>query len=86
MRPRSQAFEASARVLKKRAAHSHLSMRIESMKLLSYKKPLDQALKAGWNKPAFRFPVLSFNWPSHSFRLIGSSKLAVGAGHAKPVG
>jgi hypothetical protein len=56
------------------------------MKLLSYKKPLDQALKAGWNKPAFRFPVLSFNWPSHSFRLIGSSKLAVGAGHAKPVG
>ena len=28
MRPSSQAFDASARVLKKRAAQSHLSMRI----------------------------------------------------------
>src|SRR5579863_1159482 len=31
MRPSSQAFEASARVLKKRAAQSHLSMRTESV-------------------------------------------------------
>src|SRR5664280_2233850 len=29
MRPRSQALEAKARVLKNRAAHSHLSMRIK---------------------------------------------------------
>jgi hypothetical protein len=37
MRPKSQAFAAKARVLKKRAAQSHLSIRRESMFLLSYK-------------------------------------------------
>jgi hypothetical protein len=32
----SQDFEACSRVLKKRAAHSHLSMRVPVMRLFSY--------------------------------------------------
>jgi hypothetical protein len=38
MRPSSQAFCASARVLKKRAAHSHLSMRTDPIDVFSYKQ------------------------------------------------
>jgi hypothetical protein len=48
MRPKSQDLEASARVLKKRAAQSHLSMRTLLMALFSYKYRLkSQALKSG---------------------------------------
>ena len=38
-RPISQALEASSRVLKKRAAQSHLSMRVPSMRVFSYRRP-----------------------------------------------
>jgi hypothetical protein len=56
------------------------------MNLLSYKvKRLDQAPEIGLTKSVFysSFPA---QLTAKSFRLIGSSKLAVGATHAKPVG